>query len=141
MLKKALPHVTRKIILTASLLLCLLGTTAAAQAHSTGGTDLLLVSPLYWQESNFTKVPSRIGGSLALVPACAGAGAGALVGYTIGLPFGQPDKAALVPAALIGISTVELVNTAAGAPFFVVEKVFYDLPSAIIDSHKRQRDF
>ena len=132
-LRHCLPQ---KIILLSSLLVCLLATSQRAEAHDLGGADLLLVSPLYWQESNFTRTPSRLGGSLALVPACAGAGAGALVGYTIGLPFGQQEKTAFVPAALIGLATLGTANTVAGAPFYVVEKVFFDLPAAIAKSHR-----
>ncbi|XCN71719.1 MAG: hypothetical protein Q3M24_15575 [Candidatus Electrothrix aestuarii] len=116
-------------ILVISLLL-VIGSISNAVAHDLSGLRIekILVCRLYENKSAFTQVPAGIGGLVSTVPAFVIGSAGYLVGYGLGFPLGKEEEFAQGSVFITGFGLIQLGSGIVGAPFFVVEKIFYDLP-------------
>lgn len=122
-------------LLKCVILLLLLHVVSAPKAHA-HGPDILL-PPLYKGESNFTLIPAYTGMAVSAVPGAVLGTGGYIIGYAAGLPFGREkefaDNAFSYP--MIGITM--LGSAVAGAPFYLLEKVFYDFPCSLLESDKQ----
>lgn len=99
-----------------------------SRAHDTGGLFAEMFSPgLYEDESAFTLIPARIGSITFALPAYIIGGTVYLAGYTLGLPFDKEDEFSAV-GVYTGLGILRLGGYAAGAPFYAIEKTFYDIP-------------
>ena len=126
------------ILLTALLVIGSLS--PSAYAHSGAlPLDTIMLPPMYRGESAFTQIPATVGGLATTLPALAIGGTSYFVGSIIGASFNREKKIATMSAIYSGIGTIWLGSTVAGAPFYIVEKTFYDLPTAIYHNfHPKQ---
>lgn len=105
------------------------------KAHAHG--PAMFLPPFYERESDFTVIPAYTGVIVSAVPGAVIGGGGYVIGYAAGLPFGREEEFAensfLYPFAGI----IMLGGTVVGAPFFILEKVFYDLPCYLLESDEQ----
>ncbi|MCI5210241.1 MAG: hypothetical protein D3910_15935 [Candidatus Electrothrix sp. ATG2] len=113
-------------------LLLLFGLVSEACAHDPSGISYLI--PFYDEASAFTIVPAYTGAIVSIVPGAIVGGGGYLIGYTVGLPFGKEKEFANNAFEYPAMGIVHLGGAVAGAPFFILEKVFYDFPRYLLES-------
>lgn len=103
-----------------------------------------VVPELYRNESELTTIPAFIGGSAFAIPATIATGSLGLIGYGIGLPFGLESDFAQITGAFTWYTTGYIPTKAgsfiAGAPFYILEKAFYDVPNALFFGNKKSPD-
>jgi len=111
-------------------LLLISGVVSEAAANDLGG-DELIVFPLYQSSSEFTRLPAQLGAWIGAVPGVVVGGAGYIVGYGVGIPFGKENQFAINTALVPALSCTWLGSAITGAPFFIVELVLVDLPQSL----------
>ena len=100
-------------------------------AHDTGGLFAEMFTPsLYEDQSAFTLIPATVGEITLSIPAFLIGGTVYLAGYTIGLPFDKEDEFSAL-GIYTGFGVFRLGGYTAGAPFYAIEKTFYDIPVLI----------
>ena len=109
-------------------LLLVLGVTSETVAHDAGGCfEEMLIFSAYRNESAFIVAPALLGGLISALPAFVVGGAGYVITYGTGLPFGKEKDFSMRAAAAPGFEIVRLGSSIASAPFFILEKVLVNL--------------
>ena len=101
-------------------------------SHSGGGIITAFLFPsLYEDESAFTLIPASIGSIAFTIPAYILGGTVYVFGYALGHPFGKEKEISTTAGIYTGLGVLRLGGYTAGAPFYVLEKAFYDVPNAL----------
>lgn len=123
----------KKIPLVLIISLCLFSFNPKfSSAHDGSGIIAAFLFPsLYENESAFTLIPASIGSLAFTIPAYIFGGTAYVFGYALGHPFGKSKEFSSVTVMYTGIGVLRIGGYTAGAPFYILEKAFYDAPNAL----------